>query len=296
MTPQQKIFKHIQAEAKKLKAKNKSLKHTEAVKQAWAIYKKGSKKISGSGSHKDTKSHNVNIRVVSGWRKGSTALIEKNEAKKKNLKNVRVHRASKNSVVRKPGTFKNFQTLSGFFDTSIIKELDDLKKQYFKLAKKYHPDAGGTTIQFQELSAEYEKLLNNLLRGSSLNKEQQENEIVIDQTIREIINQLINIEGINVELVGKWLWISGNTYPVRSALKSAGLIFIKKNNQPFWVYKGTESRGKGNMELEEIKRKYGSTKIDIPSTKKIGTIPAVNKLKLKRSILKLKRALDKRPI
>ena len=51
MTPQQKIFKHIQAEAKKLKAKNKSLKHTEAVKQAWDIYKKGSKNY---------------IRVVSG--------------------------------------------------------------------------------------------------------------------------------------------------------------------------------------------------------------------------------------
>lgn len=299
MTAKQKAarekFKAIIQEAKKLRAKNPKLTQAQAVKQAWAINKGSGKKVSGS-SHKDTKSHNVNIRVVSGWTKGGTRMIEKNEAKIKNKKNVRVKRAEKKDLFSKPGTFQKFTTLSGFFDTSVIKELDDLKKQYFKLAKKYHPDAGGTTIQFQELQAEYDKLLNSLLRGSKLNEEQKQNEIVIDKAIRDIIDALINVEGINVELVGKWLWVSGNTYPVRTTLKSAGLIFIKKNGQPYWVYKGTESKGRGNMELEDIKRKYGVTKIDIPSTKKIGSVPNINKTKLKRSILKLKRALDKRPV
>lgn len=128
-------FKAVQVEAKKLKAKNKNLSHTEAVKQAWAKFKKSSKsikgdqldlfssapkkaakksktkrpvdyqygksnlerdqqrkalspgkrksasgrtyyeyranrsdagKLLGTKTHKDTKSHNVNIRVVSG--------------------------------------------------------------------------------------------------------------------------------------------------------------------------------------------------------------------------------------
>jgi hypothetical protein len=97
-------FKKVQAEAKKLKAKNKKLTHIQAVKQAWAIILKtgkskkiaavkiiqkgekknakvtkvlqqtrtkkglfkGYKKVAGTKTHKDTKSHNVNIRVVSG--------------------------------------------------------------------------------------------------------------------------------------------------------------------------------------------------------------------------------------
>lgn len=95
-----KRFKWVQAEAKKLKAKNKKLSHIEAVKQAWAIWykkhplKKTSKKIGAvkkkaakkaapkkkaakkaapkktatkkACNHKDTNSHNVRVSVISG--------------------------------------------------------------------------------------------------------------------------------------------------------------------------------------------------------------------------------------
>jgi hypothetical protein len=97
-------FKEVQADAKKLRKKNPNLTQADAVKQAWAIYynKKGSSlkgyekttrrgnitnvtyttktkkkaakkstkvtqgKLFGATKHKDTKSHNVNIKVVSG--------------------------------------------------------------------------------------------------------------------------------------------------------------------------------------------------------------------------------------
>ena len=100
----------------------------QAVKQAWAISYGKSKKVGAKATptkvkakkgkktsemHTDTKSHNVNIRVVSGWRKGSTAIIEQNEKKKINLKNVRVKRIPKNDPFEKPGTFKKFTTLNG---------------------------------------------------------------------------------------------------------------------------------------------------------------------------------------
>ena len=201
--------------------------------------------------HKDTKSHNVNIRVI-----------------------------------------------SGIFDTQIISDLDSLKKQYFKLAKKYHPDAGGTTIQFQQLQAEYDSLLKKLLKGSSLNTEQQENEIVIDQAIRDIIDALINIEGLDIEVIGKWLWVGGQTYPVRTTLKQVGLEFIKKAGVPYWVYKGSESKGRGKMSIEEIKAKYGSHKMEAPKTKKISgfRVTATQRAKLKRALTKLTKGLDKRPI
>ncbi len=69
MTAKQKAnrarFKAAAAEAKKLRKKNPSLSQAQAVKQAWAImYSKKGKRI--GENHKDTKSHNVNIRVVSG--------------------------------------------------------------------------------------------------------------------------------------------------------------------------------------------------------------------------------------
>lgn len=188
--------------------------------------------------------------------------------------------------------------LGEFFDTTIIKDLDALKKQYFKLAKKYHPDAGGTTMQFQQLQNEYEKLLKSLLSGSNFTDEQKQNEIQLDDAMRTIINSLVNIDDINIELIGKWLWISGNTYPIYTTLKSVGLQFIKKGGEPFWVYKGVESKSRGGTPIDEIRAKYGSHKITTPKTKKISGITLTSKQKnnLKTGLKKAMSALNKRPI
>jgi hypothetical protein len=204
--------------------------------------------------------------------------------------------------IKKPAVKKTkLQGLAGLFDTSIIKDIDSLKKQYFKLAKKYHPDAGGTTIQFQQLQSEYEKLLDSLLKGSSFTTEQKDNEIDLDKAMRGIIDAIINLDGLNIELIGKWLWISGNTFPVRTILSSVGLEFLKKQGQAYWVYKGVESRSKGGTSMEDIKKKYGSQKIDIKPRKSIdginiGRISASQKVKLKTQLKRAMKALDKRPI
>lgn len=90
MTAKQKAarakFKAIVKEASKLRKKNPKLTQAQAVKQAWAIsYNKKravvgavkkktatkvkAKKRAGTEMHTDTKSHNVNIRVLSGTKK-----------------------------------------------------------------------------------------------------------------------------------------------------------------------------------------------------------------------------------
>ena len=89
MTAKQKAnqarFKKVVAEAKKLRKKNPKLTQAQAVKQAWAMtYSKKDVSVGAtkkkatptkvkakkgkrtSEMHTDTKSHNVNIRVISG--------------------------------------------------------------------------------------------------------------------------------------------------------------------------------------------------------------------------------------
>jgi len=88
-------FKAVVAEAKKLRKKNPKLTQAQAVKQAFAISyskagkskvgavkKKAATKIKAKKSrstemHTDTKSHNVNIRVISGYKKiGNASTVE----------------------------------------------------------------------------------------------------------------------------------------------------------------------------------------------------------------------------
>jgi hypothetical protein len=265
MTTLQKIV----TEAKKMRKQfpNKYGKWTDYVKAA-------SKKIKPA-----TKA----VKKVAGVAKKKTAVTKHTD---KGSHNVRI---------------KVVSGLGEFFDTSVIKDIDALKKQYFKLAKKYHPDAGGTTAQFQQLQAEYEKLLNAILKGSNFTTEQKDNEIELDKAMRGIVDAIINLEGIIIELIGKWLWISGNTYPVRAVLKSAGLIYIKKDGKPYWVYKGVESSSRGGTTMEEIKAKYGSKKIEVSPKKVItgitvGRISAAQKVKLKTQLKRAIKALNKRPI
>ena len=106
-------FKKVVAEAKKLRKKNPKLTQAQAVKQAWAISygkkragvgavkKKVAKKKAAptkkkaapkksSGYHKDTKSHNVNIRVMSGLGSAIEDLNYLLREKKKSLENFEI--------------------------------------------------------------------------------------------------------------------------------------------------------------------------------------------------------------
>lgn len=104
-TAARKKFKLAVAEAKKLRKKNPKLSQAQAVKQAFAILyktkaipggkkvgavkkkaakkaapkKKAAKKsvVRNYGSHKDTASHNVNIKVMSGIGKMDKELIKR---------------------------------------------------------------------------------------------------------------------------------------------------------------------------------------------------------------------------
>jgi len=324
MTALQSIIK----EAKSLRTKfpKRFHKWTDYVKQASAIYAAKNKSKSLVGKKKIVKkkaakksiakkpTEKVILKKVHSAKATSKKLFNKldnlDEAQHKHMAGY-IRTIKKNNItnviysnnikqpkkkIKQGQLFGIGKIIGELFDKTIIKDIDTLKKQYFQLAKKYHPDSGGTTFQFQELQNEYEKLFKNLLNGGSLNEEQKENEIVIDKAIRNIIDAIINIDGINIEVIGKWLWVGGNTYPVYQILKSSGLTFIKKAGIPYWVYKGVESSSRGKMSMEDIKNKYQVTKFDNISYKKLSGIYKINKTKLKINLTKLLKALDKRPI
>lgn len=274
--------------AKKIRKQYPNKKWTDCVKAASKELKTGKKVAGYTGTRRDGNKTTVSYTNKSAATKKPTKATQ-----------AKLFGAGEKHTDTKSHNIKvKIGRLGEFFDTTIIKDLDALKKQYFKLAKKYHPDAGGTTMQFQQLQNEYEKLLKSLLSGSNFTSEQKQNEIELDDAMRTIINSLVNIDDINIELIGKWLWISGNTYPIRTTLKAGGMIFIKKDGKPFWVYKGVESKSRGGTPIDEIRAKYGTHKMETPKTKKLSGIPLTSKQKnnLKTGLKKAMSALNKRPI
>ena len=155
---------------------------------------------------------------------------------------------------------------------SNINTLEELKKQYKKLAMKYHPDRpNGSEEIMKKINSEYEKMF-AMLKDKEEKEAKKEgkqttstNEKVND--FIDIINRLININDIEIELIGSWIWLSGNTYPIRELLKE--LKFRWSSGKKMWYYTifsanddGNKRKYKGKQQnMGTIRAKYGSTVI-----------------------------------
>lgn len=136
--------------------------------------------------------------------------------------------------------------------------LEEVKALYKQLAKKYHPDLGGDTLTMQEINKEYAFASTKALKGANLSEEETENEIRFSEEYRQAIEKIIHLEGITIELVGYWIWVTGNTYPNKTTLKEAGFLFAPKKLA--WYFRTGEykvNKG-GKKSLDEIRAKYGS--------------------------------------
>ena len=137
-------------------------------------------------------------------------------------------------------------------------KIEEVKATYKKLAKQYHPDLGGDTATMQEINKEYAFASAKAIKGANLTEEETEHEILSSELYRNAIAQIIYLDGITIELVGYWIWVTGNTYPVRGTLRDAGFFFASKKTAWYFrtaEYKVSQSSGKS---LDQIRNKYGS--------------------------------------
>ena len=131
---------------------------------------------------------------------------------------------------------------------------------YKTLAKLHHPDCGGDTEIMQAINTEYPQACARVLKGDNLSNEDTEEQVRMSEEYRAVIEQLIGLTGITIEVVGNWIWVTGNTKPVKAQLKEAGLFYAHK--KVAWYYRSEEYKTKGSKKtLDEIRQKYGSEKV-----------------------------------
>lgn len=163
-----------------------------------------------------------------------------------------------------------------------IKDLGDLRKQYKDLLKKYHPDnPDGSTQATQEINAEYDILFKQLKNNNQERRQKKdENEKTSDyenmkydfsedKKLREVLEKIIGFTEINIEIVGAWIWVDGDTFQYRKELHSYGFKWAREKKK--WYFHTDTFRKKSHKKLtmEEIRNYYGSTDIKPEERKKL---------------------------
>lgn len=158
-----------------------------------------------------------------------------------------------------------------------VNTLEQLRRQYKELLKKYHPDNGGSEDATKAINVEYDKLFKllkdrheskgtddgqNAARNAksdySANMYDWEN----DKALRNVLQKIINYSGIEIEIAGQWIWISGNTYAYRKDLKDIGFKWASAKKQWYWHSETFRKRSHKTLSMEDIRNYYGSTRVD----------------------------------
>lgn len=151
-----------------------------------------------------------------------------------------------------------------------IQTLEELKKEYHRLCLKLHPDVGGSDEEMKILNAEYEMLFEQVKR-IHVNKNGETYERETDETpdaFQWLIAELLKIEGVEIEIIGCFVWVSGDTKPHKERLKALG---FKWHSKKYCWYKspdGYRRWGSGEYSMDDIRSMYQSVKVKKPQSEK----------------------------
>lgn len=161
-----------------------------------------------------------------------------------------------------------------------VNTLEELRKQYKELLKQYHPDnPNGSTEATQAINAEYDRLFKVLkdkheskqtsTDGAKADFNANKYDFEADEKLREVLQKIINFANINIEIVGCWLWVDGDTYPYRNDLKEIGFKWASEKKKWYFHTDPFRKRSKRKLSMDDIRNLYGSTEVQTEQRKQL---------------------------
>ena len=150
--------------------------------------------------------------------------------------------------------------------------IEELKQQYRALCKAHHPDLHpenpAATVEMQEINGEFEALF---MRYKDIHRSTREDgpatytaETPTAETPEDFINictELFKLDGLEVELCGRWLWIGGETRKHKDRLKALGCKWSKNKQKWSWHFPEDAAmsyKGKKSWSMDRIRMQFGS--------------------------------------
>ena len=148
---------------------------------------------------------------------------------------------------------------------------EQVKEAFTKWAKELHPDNGGDAEAFKQMMNEYKKAF-DACKGIHTNKDGEtytKESNYTAEAFADIIEKIIHFENVTIEIIGSWIWVSGNTFTYKDNLKA--LHFFYSKNKKAWYHNGDEKKShrKGHYSMNELRARWGAEEIETEKAEKI---------------------------
>ncbi len=142
-----------------------------------------------------------------------------------------------------------------------LKDEVAIKIRYKELAKTHHPDRGGCVEIMKAVNAQYEKVLTGAYQAAGKSITEIEELLKNAVEVRNALAAIMGCEGIEVELCFMWIWVTGNTQPVKDILKDAGFFWASTKKAWYWRPEQAKSNNRRKMSMDEIRFRHGTEKL-----------------------------------
>lgn len=147
--------------------------------------------------------------------------------------------------------------------------LDEITKFYRSKVKQSHPDQGGNTQWFVDVRAAFKIILAQYKYNHKSQNEDtgewEENETNLTQELQEKLTEVLeklNSEEIEINILGAWIWLSGNTYQNKNDIKELGFKFSKNKVSWYWYHGEYKKRNRKKYSLKDIEEIHGKVPIE----------------------------------
>jgi len=147
--------------------------------------------------------------------------------------------------------------------TPAPKTFEELKSMYRKLAVQHHPDRGGDAEAMKAVNNEYDELFPKLKDihqtkdGKLYTAKHTTTETA--EHFKALMNELMKMDGIAIEVIGCFVWVTGNTKPNRDKLKALKFQWHSKKYAWYLKPEDYKKRSRRDYDLDEIREMYGTS-------------------------------------
>lgn len=140
---------------------------------------------------------------------------------------------------------------------------EDIKKAYKKASLKHHPDRNRNNPVAVEImkaiNTAFDFLMANFDKINQYQSSEDNARYDYGEELERVLNELTALAGVIFEVIGNWIWISGETKEHKEFLKQLGCKWASQKKQ--WFYRPEEHKSRRNRKehtIDEIREMYGT--------------------------------------